>query len=127
MIGLLSDGKKVSEVSAGHDVEVILDASTFYAEAGGQIGDRGTMTLGDSLLRVNDVQKIGKKLWVHRATVETGGFALGDTVTAAVDPAWRHAARQAHSATHLIHAALRERNNSPRNSWNTSNSSPTRQ
>ena len=108
VIGLLSDGKKVSEVSAGHDVEVILDASTFYAEAGGQIGDRGTMTLGDSLLRVNDVQKIGKKLWVHRATVETGGFALGDTVTAAVDPAWRHAARQAHSATHLIHAALRE-------------------
>ena len=47
VIGLLSDGKKVSEVSAGHDVEVILDASTFYAEAGGQIGDRGTMTLGD--------------------------------------------------------------------------------
>ncbi|MDO4631725.1 MAG: alanine--tRNA ligase [Corynebacterium sp.] len=108
VIGLLSGGEKVGEVAAGQGVEVILDASTFYAESGGQIGDRGTITLGDSLLRVNDVQKIGKKLWVHRATVEQGGFAVGDTVQATVDQGWRHAARQAHSATHLIHAALRQ-------------------
>lgn len=108
VIGLLHDGATVNEVATGQEVEVILDASTFYAESGGQIGDRGQLVMGDTLLTVNDVQKIGKKLWVHRATVETGGLNVGDVVTAAVDPTWRHAARQAHSATHLIHAALRE-------------------
>ncbi|MDO4760335.1 MAG: alanine--tRNA ligase [Corynebacterium sp.] len=108
IIGLISDGEKVNEVHAGQQVEVILDASPLYAESGGQIGDRGEILFGDTVLKINDVQKIGKKLWVHRATVETGGLGLGDTVTAQVDKAWRHAARQAHSGTHLIHAALRE-------------------
>ncbi len=108
VLGLISGGSKVSEVAEGDEVEVILDASTFYAESGGQIGDRGQLVMGDTLLNVNDVQKVGKKLWVHRATVTSGGLSVGDLVSAEVDPKWRHAARQAHSATHLIHAALRE-------------------
>ncbi|MDO5097801.1 MAG: alanine--tRNA ligase [Corynebacterium sp.] len=108
VIGLIADGQKVNEVHTGQEVEVILDASSFYAESGGQIGDRGLITMGDTRLNVQDVQKVGKKLWVHRAVVETGGLGVGDTVAASVDPKWRHAARQAHSATHLIHAALRE-------------------
>ena len=108
VIGLLHDGAPVNEVAKGQEVEVILDASTFYAEAGGQIGDRGQLIMGDTVLEVNDVQKIAKKLWVHRATVAAGGLGIGDVVKAQVDPSWRHAARQAHSATHLIHAALRE-------------------
>lgn len=108
VIGLLHNGTPVNEVAAGQEVEVILDASTFYAEAGGQIGDRGQLVMGETVLDVNDVQKIAKKLWVHRATVATGGLGIGDVVKAQVDPTWRHAARQAHSATHLIHGALRE-------------------
>lgn len=108
VLGLLANGQRLSEVSAGQDVEVILDITPMYAESGGQLGDRGLISADDTLLRVTDVQKIGKKLWVHKATVESGGLAVGADVVATVDPTWRHAARQAHTATHLIHAALRE-------------------
>ncbi|HCG3015979.1 TPA: alanine--tRNA ligase, partial [Corynebacterium striatum] len=75
---------------------------------GGQTADRGRLYAGESLLEVGDVQKIGKKLWVHKATVTAGGIDLGASVTAEVDEKWRHGAVQAHSATHLIHAALRQ-------------------
>lgn len=108
VLGLVRDGEKVSEVQAGDTVEVILDQSPLYAEAGGQTADRGRIIAGETLLEVNDVQKIGKKLWVHKATVTAGGLELGTGVTAEVDQQWRHGAVQAHSATHLIHAALRQ-------------------
>ena len=108
VIGLVRGGEKVSEVQAGDTVEVILDQSPLYAEAGGQTADHGRIFAGETLLEVNDVQKIGKKLWVHKATVTAGGLELGNGVTAAVDEQWRHGAVQAHSATHLIHAALRQ-------------------
>ncbi|OKX93452.1 alanine--tRNA ligase [Corynebacterium glutamicum] len=108
VLGLLSDGAKISEATEGQEVEVILDQSPLYAESGGQLGDRGQILLGDTVLDVHDVQKIGKKLWVHKALVANGGLAVGDEVVASVDKQWRHAARQAHTATHLIHAALRQ-------------------
>ncbi|OHQ51218.1 alanine--tRNA ligase [Corynebacterium sp. HMSC070H05] len=108
VIGLVRDGEKVGEVSQGDEVEVILDVTPMYAESGGQMADRGRLIMGDTILNVNDVQRVGKKLWLHKATVQNGGLDLGSTVTAEVDGAWRHGARQAHSATHLIHAALRE-------------------
>ncbi|TVX82126.1 alanine--tRNA ligase [Corynebacterium sp. NML180780] len=108
VLGLVRDGAKVNEATAGDEVEVILDVTPMYAEAGGQMADRGRIVVGDTVLNVNDVQKVGKKLWVHKATVEHGGLDLGQTVTAEVDEAWRHGARQAHTATHLIHAALRQ-------------------
>lgn len=108
VIGLVRNGEKVTQANAGDEVEVILDHSPLYAESGGQMADRGRMFVGDTLLDINDVQKIGKKLWVHKATVTAGGLDLGTTVTAEVDEQWRHGATQAHSATHLIHAALRQ-------------------
>ncbi|ANE04139.1 alanine--tRNA ligase [Corynebacterium crudilactis] len=108
VLGLLADGAKISEARQGQEVEVILDHSPMYAESGGQLGDRGQILLGETVLDVHDVQKIGKKLWVHKALVANGGLAVGDEVVASVDKQWRHAARQAHTATHLIHAALRQ-------------------
>lgn len=108
VIGLVKDGESINQAQEGEEVEVILEATPMYAEAGGQLGDRGVIRAGETLLQVNDVQKIGKKLWVHKATVTNGGLDVGSTVTAEVDHKWRHGARQAHSATHLIHAALRE-------------------
>ncbi|MBP3087703.1 alanine--tRNA ligase [Corynebacterium sp. sy017] len=110
IIGLLIDGKKVDEVPEGttSSVEVILDRSPLYAESGGQLGDRGQITMSGSVVEIDDVQKIAKKLWVHKAHVVSGGMSVGDVVRASVDTQWRHAARQAHSATHLIHGALRQ-------------------
>ena len=108
VLGLVAGGKLVNEAHEGDEVEVILDATPMYAEYGGQMADRGTISVGATTLDVNDVQKVGKKVWLHKSTVAAGGLAVGDEVTAEVDAAWRHGARQAHSATHLIHAALRE-------------------
>ena len=108
VIGLVRGGEKVGEVAQGDEVEVILDVTPMYAESGGQMADRGRLVMGDTILDVNDVQRVGKKLWLHKARVQNGGLDLGSTVTAEVDGAWRHGARQAHSATHLIHAAIRQ-------------------
>ena len=108
ILGLVIDGQSVTQAHEGDDVEVILDVSPLYAEAGGQTADRGRLVAEGTILEVEDVQKIGKKLWVHKSKVTAGGVELGQTIRAEVDEAWRHGARQAHTATHLIHAALRE-------------------
>ena len=108
VLGLVRDGEKANSVAAGDEVEVILDQTPMYAEAGGQLADRGVLLAGDTKLDVHDVQKIGKKLWIHKTTVAEGGLDVGADLTAQVDEKWRHGATQAHSATHLIHAALRE-------------------
>ncbi|WP_333618533.1 alanine--tRNA ligase [Dietzia sp.] len=109
VIGLVRDGGAVDSVEAGETVEVILDRTPFYAEAGGQLGDRGGIrTPGGATLEVDDVQKIGKQLWVHRARVLDGGLELGQTASAEVNPLWRKGANQAHSGTHMVHAALRD-------------------
>ncbi|MUL84411.1 MULTISPECIES: alanine--tRNA ligase [unclassified Mycolicibacterium] len=116
ILGIFVDGKRVPVVT--HDsldagrVELILDRTPFYAESGGQIADEGAITgTGSSATAkaaVTDVQKIAKTLWAHRINVESGEFVEGDTVTAAVDPKWRHGATQGHSGTHMVHAALRQ-------------------
>ncbi|MBF6237309.1 alanine--tRNA ligase [Nocardia otitidiscaviarum] len=109
VLALIADGVRVPVAEAGTDVEVILDRSPLYAESGGQIADRGTITSSHGVkVRVNDVQKIAKKLWVHKATVEAGQLTEGDTVLAQADPAWRRGATQGHSGTHMVHAALRQ-------------------
>ena len=87
VIGLVRGGEKVGEVSQGDEVEVILDVTPMYAESGGQMADRGRLVMGDTILNVNDVQRVGKKLWLHKATVQNGGLDLGSTVTAEVDGA----------------------------------------
>ncbi|MCV7283873.1 alanine--tRNA ligase [Mycolicibacterium wolinskyi] len=116
ILGIFVDGKRVPVVS--HDgleadrVELILDRTPFYAESGGQIADEGAISgtgaSGTAKAAVTDVQKIAKTLWAHRVNVESGEFVEGDTVTAAVDPKWRHGATQGHSGTHMVHAALRQ-------------------
>ncbi|MFF0544291.1 alanine--tRNA ligase [Nocardia thailandica] len=108
VLALIADGVRVPTATAGSDVEVILDRSPLYAESGGQIADRGSITASGLKLRVNDVQKIAKKLWVHKATVEQGQITEGDIVLAQADPAWRRGATQGHSGTHMVHAALRQ-------------------
>lgn len=108
VLALIADGVRVPTATVGQDVEVILDRSPLYAEAGGQIADRGTITAAGLKLRVNDVQKIAKRLWVHKTTVEQGQITEGDAVLAQVDPDWRHGATQGHSGTHMVHAALRQ-------------------
>lgn len=120
ILGIFVDGKRVPVV--GHQspdaegapdrIEIVLDRTPLYAEAGGQIADAGwiTGTGGSESAKaaVTDVQKIGKTLWVHRVNVESGEFVEGDGVVAAVDPTWRRGATQGHSGTHMVHAALRQ-------------------
>jgi alanyl-tRNA synthetase len=91
-------------------VEIVLDRTPLYAESGGQIADIGAISGagGAARAQVTDVQKIAKTLFVHRVNVESGEFVEGDTVTADVDPKWRHGATQGHSGTHMVHAALRQ-------------------
>ena len=108
VLALIVDGVRVPVATAGQQVEVVLDRSPLYAESGGQIADRGSLTASGTELRVDDVQKIAKKLWVHKTTVERGQITEGDAVLAQVDPAWRRGATQGHSGTHMVHAALRQ-------------------
>lgn len=108
IIGLVRDGQSVTSAHSGDSVEVILDVTPMYAESGGQLADRGTIVAGEATVEITDVQKIAKKLWVHRGEVLGGSIEIGQAVTAEYDQQWRHGARQAHTATHLIHGALRE-------------------
>ncbi len=108
VLGIIKEGQLVDRVAAGDQAQIIVDRTPFYAEAGGQMADRGTLRGASGAADVTDVQKVGKKVWVHFATVTGGELAVGQKLTASVDDAWRHQARQAHSGTHLIHAALRD-------------------
>ncbi|MBF4573639.1 alanine--tRNA ligase [Herbiconiux sp. VKM Ac-1786] len=108
VLGLIVDGVSVTSAVAGEQVEVILAETALYAESGGQEADAGTI-VGDGFeLTVLDVQKPVKGLISHRVEVTSGQVAVGDQARSVVDPSWRRGATQAHSATHLIHAALRQ-------------------
>ncbi|WP_394288328.1 alanine--tRNA ligase [Corynebacterium variabile] len=108
ILGIVSEGALVERAGEGQKVQLILDQTPFYAESGGQLADRGLIAGTAGAATVEDVQKTGKKVWLHNVTVTGGEFAVGQKVTATVDHTWRHKARQAHSGTHMIHAALRE-------------------
>ena len=108
VLGLLKDGLPVQSAQPGDTVEVILAETTLYAESGGQSADAGAILGDGSELRVIDVQKPVKGLVSHTAEVTRGVIAVGDAVTTVVDVEYRRGASQAHSATHLVHAALRE-------------------
>ena len=108
VIGLIRDGVVVKDLNEGDVAEVLLDATSFYAESGGQDSDSGFIT-GDGLsLEVLDVQKPVKGLVSHSVIVKRGSVALGSKVTTEVSADWRLGAAQAHSATHVVHAALRQ-------------------
>ncbi|WP_275004424.1 alanine--tRNA ligase [Promicromonospora iranensis] len=107
--GLLSGGVPAPAVTAPAEVEVILDRTPFYAEAGGQLADHGTIVLdAGATIEVDDVQRPIKGLSVHRGRLIEGTVALGDPGTAQIDTERRKAISRAHSATHMIHKALHE-------------------
>ena len=107
--GLVRDGAAVPAAREGEDVEVVLDRTPFYAEAGGQLADRGRITLDNgAVLEVSDVQAPISGLVVHRARVVTGEVEVGTAASAAVDVERRMAISRAHTATHMLHKAFRE-------------------
>lgn len=108
VLGILVDGVSVDRAAAGQIAEVILAETALYAESGGQVADKGVIVGPGYELDVIDVQKPVAGLISHTVEVTTGEVAVGLRATAIVDAANRRAARQAHSATHLVHAALRD-------------------
>src|SRR3989344_1590595 len=115
----LSDTGKVLQMTRGNDLaqtdglnvgeqgNIVIDCTPFYAESGGQAGDRGVMRASDAVFRVEDTQKHGQ-VHVHKGRVEKGRFRVGDSVTAEVNTVLRRATMLNHSATHLMHKALRD-------------------
>ena len=110
VIGIVKDGSPVPAARVGDQVEVVLDRTPFYAEAGGQLGDHGRLSsAGGAVVDVYDVQSPVPGLFVHRGEVVDGELVTGDEVLAHVDVARRKAISRAHTATHMIHKAFRER------------------
>ena len=108
VLGLIRDGETVASLSEGQLGELFIDRTSLYAESGGQAADAGRI-YGDGFeLEVLDVQKPVKGLFSHKVRVVRGEVQLDDKAVTVVDPQWRLGAAQAHSATHVVHAALRQ-------------------
>jgi len=105
---LYVDGSAVAKVEAGQDAIVVLDTTPFYAESGGQAGDAGVLEAADALFAVADTQKIQPDVFGHHGSLVKGSLAVGDVVEAKVDGEQRAQTMRNHSATHLMHKALRE-------------------
>jgi alanyl-tRNA synthetase len=105
---LVHDGKEVAVLRAGESGAVVLNQTPFYAESGGQVGDTGIMSADGVEVRVTDTQKRAGDVFTHSVTVEKGSLAVGTALTLEVDHGRRSAIRQNHSATHLLHEALRQ-------------------
>ncbi|MBO9871816.1 MULTISPECIES: alanine--tRNA ligase [Xanthomonas] len=108
VVALLKDGRPVQSAQAGDAVIVLTDKTPFYAESGGQVGDLGTLTAAGTRLTVTDTQKFAGQFHGHVGTLEEGSLKLGDVLAGQVDAERRSATILNHSATHLLHAALRE-------------------
>ncbi len=104
---LFVDGKAVDAINAGQEAVVVLDQTPFYAESGGQVGDKGELKGANFSFAVEDTQKYGQAIG-HIGKLATGSLKVGDAVQADVDEARRARIRLNHSATHLMHAALRQ-------------------
>ena len=108
VVALYHEGTPVAELKAGQAGIVVLDETPFYAESGGQVGDSGVLISGSARFEVHDTQKIKAQVHGHHGVVAQGVIAVGDHVSAQVDGARRAATMRNHSATHLMHKALRE-------------------
>ena len=111
ILALYRDGQQVEQLDIHDQGVVVLDRTPFYAESGGQVGDCGELVAGTvctTLFEVSDTQKIQADVFGHQGTLKTGTLKVGDTLTARVNTQARQRARWNHSATHLLHAALRE-------------------
>ncbi|MBN8957815.1 MAG: alanine--tRNA ligase [Rhizobiales bacterium] len=105
---LLRDGKEVDELKAGEGGQIVLNQTPFYAESGGQLGDTGTLSGEGVRIRITDTQKRAGDVFAHFGTVEEGALRVGAPLALEVDHARRSAIRANHSATHLLHEALRQ-------------------
>jgi len=108
VVALYRDGAPVSELHEGELGVVVLDETPFYAESGGQVGDRGELRAAQGIFKVEDTLKIQAAVFGHHGVVGTGRIAVGDSVSARVDVRARAATARNHSVTHLMHKALRE-------------------
>ncbi len=108
IVALYREGSLVEALHEGESGVAVLDQTPFYAESGGQVGDRGVLRGPDGLFEVEDTQKVQAAVFGHHGTVGTGVLRVGDPVKARVDAASRTATMRNHSATHLMHKALRE-------------------
>jgi alanyl-tRNA synthetase len=108
ILGLYRDGTAVSQLNEGELGVVVLDHTPFYAESGGQAGDRGIMQAAGGVFAVEDTQKIQVQVFGHHGVVKTGVLRLGESVSARVDEVSRARTMRNHSATHLMHKALRD-------------------
>jgi len=106
---LVKDGKRVDELGRGDEGFLVTNQTPFYGESGGQVGDTGVITTDDAAARVTDTWKRVEDLHVHAVTMEKGTLKVGDDVVLRVDAERRAAIRANHSATHLVHEALRRR------------------
>jgi alanyl-tRNA synthetase len=107
IVAILRDGKPVEAIAAGDEATVLLDRTPFYAESGGQVGDTGQLAEKGALFEVADTQKLAGQFFAHVGKLTVGSLARGDRVLGQVDRARRGATVLNHSATHLLHAALR--------------------
>ncbi len=108
VLAVVRDGAPLVSLSAGEKGSVILDATPFYAESGGQVGDTGELTAAGVLFKVEDTQKLSGSYFGHAGTLMAGSIRAGDVLDARIDTARRQAIVLNHSATHLLHAVLRE-------------------
>ena len=109
IVGIIAEGASLNSAAAGRDVTILLNQTPFYGESGGQQGDAGVIRAGDAVIRIRDTQKKLGDLFVHLGKVERGDVSVGQAVIAEVDPVRRGAIRAHHSATHLLHEALRRK------------------
>jgi alanyl-tRNA synthetase len=108
VMAIVKGGKEVASAGVGEEIELVLDQTPFYGEAGGQVGDKGWVVREGMRLQVGHTMKIGDHLIVHKGTLQSGMLSKGDQVEAQVNEEARRAAALNHTATHLLHAALRE-------------------
>jgi len=108
IVALYADGTSVATLKAGQSGVVVVESTPFYSESGGQVGDQGAIFCDGGLFQVEDTQKIKADVFGHHGVLKQGILAVGDAVTAHVDAAVRASTVRNHSATHLMHKALRE-------------------
>jgi alanyl-tRNA synthetase len=108
VVALYREGAQVQALKSGDTGTVVLDRTPFYAEAGGQVGDRGELVGSAGTFEVTDTQKIQADVYGHEGSLKTGALKVGDEVEARVDTALRASTMRNHSVTHLMHKALRE-------------------
>ena len=108
VLALYAGGVSVQELKAGQDGIVVLDTTPFYAESGGQVGDKGVIKAANGVFEVEDTLKIQAEVFGHHGVLQSGSLKVGDTVDAQVDEVKRARTIRNHSATHLMHKALRE-------------------